>query len=112
VAAAHAEVPMQSTNNPSNVTASIIGTLHALTPKSPKPPPGPSTGTSRSPATIGVYRGTSNPTDRAAWLHDVRVALEKYNIGWTMWDYAGGFAVVTRKDGITTPDAVTIKALG
>ena len=61
---------------------------------------------------FGVYRGTSNPTDRAAWIHDVRTALEKYNIGWTMWDYAGGFAVVTRKDGVTTPDPITIKALG
>ena len=61
---------------------------------------------------FGVYRGTSNPPDRAAWIHDVRTALEKYNIGWTMWDYAGGFSVVTRKDGVTTPDAVTIKALG
>jgi hypothetical protein len=29
-----------------------------------------------------------------------------------MWDYAGGFSVVTRKDGVTTPDPVTIKALG
>jgi len=61
---------------------------------------------------FGVYRGTSNPTDRAAWIHDVRAALEKYSIGWTMWDYAGGFSVVTRKDGVTTPDAITIKALG
>ena len=61
---------------------------------------------------FGVYRGTSNPADRAAWLHDVRTALEKYNIGWTMWDYAGGFSCVIRKDGVTTPDSVTIKALG
>jgi len=61
---------------------------------------------------FGVYRGTSNPTDRAAWIHDVRTALEKYNIGWTMWDYAGGFAVVTRKDGVTTPDPITLKSLG
>jgi hypothetical protein len=34
------------------------------------------------------------------------------NLGWTMWDYAGGFSVVTRKDGATTPDPITIKALG
>ena len=61
---------------------------------------------------FGVYRGTSNPTDRAAWIHDVRTALEKYNIGWTMWDYAGGFSVVTRKNGVTTPDPITVKALG
>jgi endoglucanase len=61
---------------------------------------------------FGVYRATANPEARAAWIRDVRSALEKYKIGWTMWDYAGGFAVVTRKDGVTTPDPVTVKALG
>ena len=61
---------------------------------------------------FGVYRATANPEARAAWLHDVRTALEKYKIGWTMWDYAGGFAVVIRQDGATTPDPVTVKALG
>jgi len=61
---------------------------------------------------FGVFRATSNPADRAAWLRDVRAALEKYSIGWTMWDYAGGFAVVTRKDGAATPDPITLKALG
>jgi len=29
-----------------------------------------------------------------------------------MWDYAGGFAIVTRKDGVTTPDPITLKSLG
>jgi hypothetical protein len=29
-----------------------------------------------------------------------------------MWDYAGGFSVVNRKDGTTTPDEPTLKALG
>ncbi|HWZ97883.1 MAG TPA: cellulase family glycosylhydrolase [Candidatus Dormibacteraeota bacterium] len=61
---------------------------------------------------FGVYRATANPADRAAWLHDVRITLEKYNIGWTMWDYAGGFSVVTRNNGVSTPDPVTLKALG
>jgi len=61
---------------------------------------------------FGVYRATANPEARAAWLHDVRTAFEKYNIGWTMWDYAGGFAAVTRDNGVTTPDPVTLKALG
>lgn len=61
---------------------------------------------------FGVYRETANPEARAGWLHDVRTTLEKYNIGWTMWDYAGGFAVAPRKDGVTSPDPVTIKALG
>jgi endoglucanase len=61
---------------------------------------------------FGVYRATSTPEDRAAWVHDVRTALEKDGIGWTMWDYAGGFSVVTRENGVSTPDAVTLKALG
>ncbi len=61
---------------------------------------------------FGVYRLAAAPEDRAAWIHDVRSALEKYGIGWTMWDYAGGFSVVLRKDGATTVDDVTLKALG
>jgi hypothetical protein len=27
----------------------------------------------------------------------MRTALEKYGIGWTMWDYAGSFGVVTKQ---------------
>jgi endoglucanase len=61
---------------------------------------------------FGVYRKTANPEDRARWLHDVRTALEKNGIGWTMWDYAGGFSVVTKKDGVTTVDEATVHALG
>jgi len=61
---------------------------------------------------FGVYRETANSQDRAAWISDVRTTLEKYGIGWTMWDYSGGFGVVTKKDGRTIPDEVTLKALG
>ena len=61
---------------------------------------------------FGVYRNAAEPADRAAWLHDVRSALDKYGIGWTMWDYAGGFSVVVRENGVTTPDTVTLEALG
>ena len=61
---------------------------------------------------FGVYRLAATPEDRAAWIHDVRTALEKHGIGWTMWDYAGGFNVVVRKDGTTTVDDVTLTALG
>jgi aryl-phospho-beta-D-glucosidase BglC (GH1 family) len=61
---------------------------------------------------FGVYRKTANPPDRAAWISDVRTTLEKYSIGWTMWDYSGGFGVVTKKDGRPVPDEVTLKALG
>jgi endoglucanase len=61
---------------------------------------------------FGVYRNAANAEDRVRWIHDVRTALEKYGIGWTMWDYAGGFSVVVRKDGVTTVDEGTLKALG
>jgi endoglucanase len=61
---------------------------------------------------FGVFRSYSDPHDREAWLKDVRTALERYGIGWTMWDYSGSFGVVTKKDGQATPDEVTIRALG
>jgi aryl-phospho-beta-D-glucosidase BglC (GH1 family) len=61
---------------------------------------------------FGVYRAAANPQDRAAWISDVRTTLEKYGIGWTMWDYSGGFGVVTKKDGRISPDEITVKALG
>ena len=51
--------------------------------------------------------------NRAAWLRDVRRALEKRGIGWAMWEYHGGFGVVTSENGgIATPDDATVKALG
>jgi aryl-phospho-beta-D-glucosidase BglC (GH1 family) len=62
---------------------------------------------------FGVYRKNSDPKDRAAWIRDVRSALEKHGMGWTMWDYSGGFGVVTKKPGEkAAPDENTIKALG
>jgi endoglucanase len=62
---------------------------------------------------FGVYRNNADPKDRAAWLHDVRVALEKRGIGWAMWEYHGGFGVVTMgQDGRAAPDEMTVKALG
>ena len=61
---------------------------------------------------FGVYRRAANPQDRAAWISDVRTTLEKYSIGWAMWDYSGGFGVVTKQNGQPMPDEVTVKALG
>jgi len=61
---------------------------------------------------FGVYRKAANPEDRAAWISDVRTTLEKHGIGWTMWDYSGGFGVVTKQNGQPVPDDVTVKALG
>jgi hypothetical protein len=42
----------------------------------------------------------------------MRLALEKNGIGWTMWDYAGGFAVVNKTDGKAQEDPALMKALG
>jgi aryl-phospho-beta-D-glucosidase BglC (GH1 family) len=61
---------------------------------------------------FGVYRAAAAPEDRVRWIHDVRVTLEKYGIGWTMWDYAGGFSVVVNQNGVRTVDEETVKALG
>jgi endoglucanase len=61
---------------------------------------------------FGVYRKNADPGDRAAWILDVRTALEKHGIGWAMWDYDGGFDVVNRQDGKSVPDEATVRALG
>jgi len=61
---------------------------------------------------FGVFRNFSVPQDRAAWLHDVRVALEHNGIGWAMWDYSGGFGVVTKENGKAVPDENVLRALG
>jgi endoglucanase len=62
---------------------------------------------------FGAYRKNSDPKDRAAWISDVRTSLEKHGMGWTMWDYSGGFGVVTKKPNeAAVPDANTVKALG
>jgi len=61
---------------------------------------------------FGVYRKNADPNDRAAWIHDLRTSLARHSIGWTMWDYSGGFGVVTKTDGKAVPDEVTLRALG
>lgn len=61
---------------------------------------------------FGVFREYADPQDRAAWLHDVRSALEQNGIGWTMWDYAGSFGVVTKNDGKAVANDGVLKALG
>lgn len=61
---------------------------------------------------FGVYRNNVEPKARIAWLTDVRTALEKRGIGWAMWEYHGGFGVVTTENGQTVPDDATLRALG
>jgi endoglucanase len=60
---------------------------------------------------FGVYQ-KADPEERAAWLRDVRTSLEQHGIGWTMWDYAGGFDVVSGDPGHRVPDDRVLKALG
>ena len=61
---------------------------------------------------FGVYRNYAPPPARAQWIHDMRVALKKNHIGWAMWDYQGGFGVVSKQNGVTTPDEDIVDALG
>jgi aryl-phospho-beta-D-glucosidase BglC (GH1 family) len=61
---------------------------------------------------FGVLRDYAPPEARAQWLHDMRVALEKDHIGWAMWDYQENFGVVRKDNGVTTPDADVLNALG
>jgi endoglucanase len=62
---------------------------------------------------FGVFRRYADPKDRAAWITDVRTALERHGIGWAMWDYSGGFGVVTKRSGEpTVVDDAVLHALG
>jgi len=61
---------------------------------------------------FGVYRKYTDLGDRERWITDVREALERHAIGWTMWDYAGSFGVVTKTNGEAVPDPATVRALG
>jgi aryl-phospho-beta-D-glucosidase BglC (GH1 family) len=61
---------------------------------------------------FGAFRKVAPAADRVTWVHDMRVALEKHGIGWTMWDYAGGFAAVNKTNGQAQEDPELSKALG
>jgi endoglucanase len=61
---------------------------------------------------FGVYRALADPGDRTKWIADVRVALERHRIGWTMWDYAGDFGAVSGQPGSRGVDAAVVSALG
>jgi len=62
---------------------------------------------------FGAYREHTDPASRINWIRDVRTALEADGIGWTMWDYRGGFGVVRKEDGQPAQvDDDVVKALG
>jgi endoglucanase len=61
---------------------------------------------------FGVYRRWARPDDRARWIGDVRAALERQGIGWTMWDYAGDFGIVTKQPDQIRAETDIVRALG
>ena len=62
---------------------------------------------------FGAYREFTDAQSRMNWIHDVRTALEADGIGWTMWDYRGGFGVVYKQDGEPAKvDPAVVEALG
>ena len=62
---------------------------------------------------FGAYRQFSDPASRMNWIRDTRTALESDLIGWTMWDYRGGFGVVWKQPGQPAKvDEQVVDALG
>lgn len=62
---------------------------------------------------FGVHRPVAPADSRMRWIHDVRTALEADGIGWTMWDYRGGFGVVWKENGQPAKvDTAVVDALG
>ncbi len=61
---------------------------------------------------FGAYTRYAWPEDRVRWTHDTRSGLEKYGIGWAMWEYDGDFGLVRRRGGETTVDGALAGALG
>jgi endoglucanase len=62
---------------------------------------------------FGTYREHTDAGSRMNWIRDVRTALEADGIGWTMWDYRGGFGVVFKEDGQPAKvDEKVVEALG
>jgi len=65
---------------------------------------------------FGVYRKVAPPADRATWITDVRSTIEGLGIGWSMWDYDGGFGLIRysspRVRAGRVLDALAVRALG
>jgi aryl-phospho-beta-D-glucosidase BglC (GH1 family) len=61
---------------------------------------------------FGAFKEFSPRDSRLAWIRDAAAALNDAHIGWAMWDYAGGFALVEGKPGSRTVDPGVAAALG
>ncbi len=61
---------------------------------------------------FGAYNRRAAEPDRVRWTNDLRIACEKYGIGWTIWDIAGSFGALRREDGRLTISPSMANALG
>ncbi|MGA2714481.1 MAG: cellulase family glycosylhydrolase [Bryobacteraceae bacterium] len=61
---------------------------------------------------FGDFKTYSPPESRVRWLHDVRLSLERYGLGWAMWDYAAGFDLTLPNEGGRSIDPAVGAALG
>lgn len=61
---------------------------------------------------FGVYKPFSQEDDRLRWLNFVRSEMEKYNFGWSLWEYAHEFGFAEGEPGEREYDAATLQALG
>jgi endoglucanase len=57
---------------------------------------------------FGAYKLCANPADRQAWVHDVRTSLEKFGIGWSMWEYDSGFGLVERTGDLSLNPTIQV----
>jgi len=60
---------------------------------------------------FGAFRYKTKPEDRARWLSDTRELLEAGGTGWTLWDYAGYFGLVSGPQGQRVLDRSAANAL-
>lgn len=60
---------------------------------------------------FGVYQAESNAADSLRWHEDLIAVLDEMKIGWTKWDYCGGFGVVSGEKGARQAKADYVRAL-
>ncbi len=61
---------------------------------------------------FGAYAAFTPRDSRIAWLHDTAAALAELKIGWSMWDYTGGFALAPGDPGHRKLDTDVASAIG
>lgn len=61
---------------------------------------------------FGVYKHFADDESRKRWFNDMATELAKHNFGWTIWEYAHAFGIVSGEPGSRTFDPVVTDALG